>query len=200
VWGQGAICRAVVALIVNGAVPLDKDKGVFDPEFKWGFGRVNLAASIAHLDDPTKEKLVAFQTEVITVLMGTPYSFTELTVPPAPFNNDALADSKNSVSKRSLRVTLAWTDFPRPLLQRKLYLSVQSGDKSSKLIKLGNRKGEPTDRKDEPIIQPDEVNNVQKVDWVDIPQGSARIRVHYEAVETGIGAQEVDAAVAWFMD
>jgi serine protease AprX len=181
------------ALIVNGAVPLEKNKGVFDPQFKWGFGRVNLAASIAHLDDPTKKKMVGFQTRMIKVLEGTPYLFTELTVPPAPFSDDALADAKNSVSKRRLRVTLAWTDFPSPLLQHRLYLSVQSEGKSGKLIRLGNRKGELTDK-------PDEANNVQKVDLVDIPPGPARILVHYEASETWVGKQEVDADVAWFIE
>jgi hypothetical protein len=176
------------ALLVNGAAPLDPatDK----PSDVWGFGRVNLQASIDILK--TSPKAWDWTQTVDGKGPGRDKTY-DLVVPPA----EKVALTGHEIPRR-LRATLVWTDIDSARLVDVLFLTVvrvlppppdgSSGPAPVPELRYGN-KGSATDR-------PDFFNNTQRVDWVGIKEGDYRIVVSREVSNSG-GKAPTKFAVVW---
>ncbi|MEA5572016.1 S8 family serine peptidase [Calothrix sp. UHCC 0171] len=137
----------VKAMLINGAKDIvgqyvPSEAGEI-PNYAEGFGRVDLAATVAPRGDTER---VTFQDEKTTLETGEEEK-TEVEI--------AETDSL-------LKVTLVWTDFPGEALQNDLDLILRTADGQER---HGNMPATSTEF--------DRKNNIEQVIWTDVPAGKA---------------------------
>ncbi|KAJ6118182.1 Peptidase S8/S53 subtilisin/kexin/sedolisin [Penicillium samsonianum] len=153
------------ALLINGAVELPgqyipSESGP-SPNSNSGFGRVDLSKSVilpSQADGGYREGGPLAQ------------SSSEETVIDIPNNGDLLRVQERSASTTTingpvLKVSLVWTDPPGRTLQNDLDLLVVSSDGTEKHGNMGDKPGF------------DRTNNVEQVEWTNIPSGKVKIIV-----------------------
>ena len=153
------------ALLINGAVELSgqyvpREAGP-SPNSNSGFGRVNLSNSVIlsnQADRGYREGGPLAQGE------------SEETVIDIPNNEDLLRIQGRSASTTTpkgtvLKVSLVWTDPAGPILQNNLDLIVVSSDGTEKHGNMGDKSTF------------DRTNNVEQVEWPNIPYGKVKITV-----------------------
>ncbi|KAJ5480021.1 Peptidase S8/S53subtilisin/kexin/sedolisin [Penicillium desertorum] len=153
------------ALLINGAIELPgqyvpSESGP-SPNGNSGFGRVNLSKSVIL---PTQADCGYRE--------GGPLaqSASEETVIDIPNKGNLLRSQGRSASTTAfdgpvLKVSLVWTDYPGAYLQNDLDLIVVSSDGTEKHGNMGNKPGF------------DRTNNVEQVEWRNIPYGNVKIIV-----------------------
>ncbi|KAH9998188.1 peptidase S8/S53 domain-containing protein [Xylariaceae sp. FL0662B] len=187
------------ALLINGAYAFHHAHNG-----KEGFGIVNIANSLVPdknndlcgfrvgppLDNKGKENTIAIdipaKDSVIDNLAANT-SDNVLPIPGVPISIDPGSDSILRVSPPAgkgltLKVTLAYTDFPGARLQNNLNLSVTTSDGITRNGNRGTSKG-----------LYDRYNNVKQVIWKGIPSGQVEITVSCIQWTTG----EQDYALVW---
>ncbi|KAJ6190040.1 Peptidase S8/S53 subtilisin/kexin/sedolisin [Penicillium mononematosum] len=153
------------ALLINGAIELPgqyvpSESGP-SPNGNSGFGRVNLSKSVIlpnQADCGYREGGPLAQ------------SASEETVIDIPDQGNLLRSQGRSASTTTLggpvlKVSLVWTDYPGAYLQNDLDLIVVSSDGTEKHGNMGDKPGF------------DRTNNVEQVEWRDIPYGTVKIFV-----------------------
>jgi len=179
----------VKALLINGAVPLDPSSVV--PNNVSGFGRVNLEASLAHLEIPDSDPNVSPRCGFFTREIAALKTFEVATIKVPPLEEIPLTGEK---IPRRLRVTLVWFDVRGASTENKLYLTLAKKGGTSKQAVCGNRDPNATDGTTQ---TPDRVNTVQRVDCVNISPGEYSASVTCEA--TSLAVSKVEFHVAWYL-
>lgn len=166
----------VKALILNGAVPVTgqymPDEISVEPNPHSGFGRVNVADSIAMIEPD--EKSSGYGIGAIDEETEEPF-ITKIPVP------------KGDGNGRTLKVTMAYADLPGGALSNDLNLVVISGGKE----RHGNQTEQEFDvDTDEPF---DRKNNVEQVVWPDVTGDEVQIVIkHFRLL-----SPRVQFAYAW---
>ncbi|KAK4867018.1 hypothetical protein LT330_007759 [Penicillium expansum] len=152
------------ALLINGAVELPgqyvpSESGP-SPNSNSGFGRVNLSKSVILPSQPDSG-----YREGGPLAQGS----SEETVINIPNEGDLLRVQGRSASSTNsngvLKVSLVWTDYPGATLQNDLDLVVVSSNGTEKHGNMGDKPGF------------DRTNNVEQVEWKNIPYGNVKIIV-----------------------
>lgn len=183
--GTVVTATLVKAAIINGAVDINEGKDdpalTHPPAIDQGFGRVNITNSLNHFTD---DKHCGW-------LQGAPLIAT------APNNIKRIQinipDTPYVLLKPVLRATMAYNDRADVSLVNTLIFSavVPARGGTPAQTRFGNTM-HPTNR--------DEVNNVQKVIWSDIPPGAAELVVECTALRLPALAPDQDFSVVWWVD
>jgi hypothetical protein len=166
----------VKALIINGAVPVTgqymPDEISLEPNPHSGFGRVDVAATIAMIEPDDKSSGYG----IGSIEEATEERFiTQISVP------------KGDGKGRTLKVTLAYADLPGGALSNDLNLIVVSGEKE----RHGNQTDQEFDVNTDDSF--DRKNNVEQVVWPDVAGDSVQIVIqHFRLL-----SPRVQFAYAW---
>ena len=169
----------VKAVLINGAVPI---KGQYaESEFKpppnadYGFGRVDLRNSLLHVV-PEVPGVAGYGTGPALSDDGvddTRSWMHTIEVPKGGLGHEG--------RPLTLKVTVAWADYPSPYLVNDLDMSVSDGGKT-----LWGNGGE----------EPDRINNVEQVVWEGVEPGKKYV-VKVEAFSVPIDGHSQDFSYAW---
>ncbi|KAI1963903.1 hypothetical protein LOZ58_001763 [Ophidiomyces ophidiicola] len=153
----------IKAMLINGAVELPgqyvPSEAGPSPNPSSGFGRVNLKNSVILKDD----KLAGYEEK--SMAKGAADNVTTIQIP-------APAGKSSSDNSNTLKVTLVWSDPPGATLQNDLDLIVTASDGKERHGNMGE--GEGFDR----------ANNVEQVQWKNIPAGEVKIAVRVYRIAT----------------
>ncbi|KAF4957095.1 hypothetical protein FGADI_3314 [Fusarium gaditjirri] len=184
----------IKALIINGAVPLvpkKSKKGFYVPDYNWGFGRVNLQASLQHLQKASGGSAV--QCGIVDDIMPSGSKGGKL-VAEVTVGHGQTIDLTEELMRPRLKATLVYIDKADDLIQYRLYLKVSQASKQSSYW-YGNRAKRTKDDKDSQ--RGDCENNVQQVIWPNLAPDTYRIEVETDPKQANWA--KVPFAVAWFL-
>ncbi|OQE15116.1 hypothetical protein PENSTE_c030G04190 [Penicillium steckii] len=160
---QNPSAALLKAMLINGAVAIagqyvPSETGP-SPNSNSGFGRVNLSNSVILPNEAScgyheGGPLVQGASEELLIDIPNQGDFMK-----------AQGKPTNTFSNPVLKVTLVWTDYPGNMLQNDLDLIVIGSDQTEKHGNMGDKAG--FDRR----------NNVEQVEWMNIPDGQAKIIV-----------------------
>ena len=156
----------IKALLINGADELpgqyNPSEAGPSPNYNSGFGRVNLANSVA-----VPGQAWSSGSAESGGLASEGYQHVRtLQVPDDP---------EGTTSGFTLKVTLVWTDPPGRFLQNDLDLIVMSSNRDERHGNMGGS------------AEFDRVNNVEQVTWRGIPSGPTKVTILANTIQEGIG-------------
>lgn len=184
----------IKALIINGAVPLvpkSSKEGFLVPDYHWGFGRVNLQASLQHLQEASSGSTPICG--IVDEIMPAGSKGGKLVAEVAVGDAQTINLTGEKLRPR-LKATLVYIDKDDDLIQYKLYLKVSQASKKSSYW-YGNRAKAAKDDEDSQVGDPK--NNVQQVTWPNMASDTYRIEVETDPNQANWA--KVRYAVAWFL-
>ena len=184
----------IKALLINGAVPLEQGQYIKGDDRPWGWGRVNLRASLGHIHSHRGKHLR--QSVSADIEWGISPSY-EVEIAPG-----TELDLTGETLLSSIKITLVWADIGNQHLITQLYLTLTK-EKTGE-VWFGNHEGwvSKEDAADDPENPSkldqyrDDKNNVQQIMCTGLEEGKYRIRVTFYRTIFG-DIQKVPFAVAW---